>query len=282
MSNRLPLLAVLGLILGLLLPVATDADDLAVLSESQKSWLQNKGVLKLGYSDYPPYGFINEEGEADGILIDIWKLLKKKLSGRDYKFDFQPIVKPFYDQLKGLEEGQFDSLSGIFPLEDRKEKFDFTREITELPVQTRVYASVNYKNLDNLKTVADLKGLKVGVVKGDSSHVFAQEQRLRSIAYDSYLETIMALSGELGEGEGKKSATNEVDVIILDQPVVDWYRNKFLWREKIKDTSIKIDQRNLALPVKKGNIELRDILDIGISQITQEEWDKLRKKYGWK
>ncbi len=278
MLKGLPLIVLFGLLLGLLHPGVAGADGAGALSESQKKWLKSKGVLKLGYSDYPPYGFINDKGEPDGILFDVWKLLKKKLSGPDHKFDFQPFVKPFYIQLKDLGNGEFDSLTGIFPLASRKDKFDFTNELTYLPIQTRVYyTSPEYRNL---KTIADLKGLKVGVVKGDSSHNFAQHHRLRFVAYSSYLETIMALSGELAEDEGRKTDKKEVDIIILDQPVVDWYREKFGWKEKIK-SSIKIDQRNLALPVRKGNIELRDILDIGISLISKEEWNKLRDDYGW-
>lgn len=172
------------------------------LTAAERAWLEKKGVLNIGvFEDYPPFGFLDETKRPVGMSIDYWNLLAQKLK---LKVKFHPTV--FDKQLKGLEGGQFDSLSGIFPLPERQKVFDFTKSF--YAINTNLFISPGLGNITSLK---DLPPVPVGVVQGDSSQEVAKKAGLEMKVFSTYSETVMAL------------ANGKVKAIILDAPVVAYY-----------------------------------------------------------
>ena len=228
------------------------------LTQSERAWLKKKGVLNIGvFDDYPPFGFVDNNGQPKGMSIDYWNLLARKLN---LKVKFQPAV--FDQQLKGLESGKFDSLAGIFPLPERQKNFDFTKSY--YVINTNLFTSPGLGEVTSLK---NLPPLPVGVVEGDSSQVLAQKARLKTEVFKSYLETVMAL------------ANGKVKAIILDEPVVAYYIKAKGLEGKIRKVPQPLSQGWMTLPVKGGNIILLNILNKGISLISPQEWREIEVKW---
>ena len=247
---------VLTILLGLACILSSCTQD--PLTPAQRAWLTQKGTIQVGvFDNYPTFGFLNAAGQPAGLSIDFWNLIAAKLN---FKVQFHPAI--FDNQLQGLENGQFDSLAGIFPLPVRGAKFDFSALFYLIP--TSIYVAPDQSGV---KTLADLKGLKVGVVESDSSQDLAEEAHLEPVLFSTYLETVMAL------------ADGKVQAIILDSPVVHYFVEKNGLQDKIHRVESPVARSSMILPVKHGNAMLLGILNRGLSLITQEERQKIEKKW---
>ena len=232
------------------------ASDL--LTKKEKDWLDQHKEIQVGaFNDYPPFGFVDASGQAQGMSVDFWNLMAKKLG---VKVKFHPTA--FAQQIEGLKSGRYDSLAGIFPLDERKKFFAFTREYTV--INTNIYVRPGYAGLKGLK---DLKGLTVGGVEGDSGKVIAENAGLKTKSFNSYLDAVQALGRE------------EIDAIIMDELVVNHYAVQNKMEDKIKKVGQPVDQGKMTLPVAKENTMLLGILNKGISLVTSEEWLKIRQKW---
>jgi polar amino acid transport system substrate-binding protein len=250
------LVCILLILVMLFLVSHSMANDL--LSKGQRDWLDRHKEIQVGaFNDYPPFGFVDASGQAQGMSIDFWNIMAQKLS---FKVKFHPTA--FAQQLEGLKSGRFDSLAGIFPVEERKKFFNFTREYTI--IATNIYVRPKYASLKGLK---DLKGLKVGGVEGDSGKVIAEKAGLKPKGFTSYLSTVQALGRE------------EIDAIIMDELVVNHYVVQNKLEDKIKKIGQPVDQGKMTLPVAKENTMLLGILNKGVSQVSYEEWLKIRQKW---
>ncbi len=232
------------------------ANDL--LTKEQRDWLNRHGEVRVGaFNDYPPFGFVDASGQARGMSIDFWNLMASKVG---FRVKFHPTA--FAKQLEELKKGNFDSLAGIFPLEERKQSFDFTKEYTV--IATNIYVRPKFAGLKGLN---DLKGLKVGGVDGDSGKVIAEKADLKPKSFISYPDAVRALGRQ------------EIDAIIMDELVVDYYAAKDNLKNRIKKIGEPVDQGKMTLPVGKGNAVLLGILNKGVSLVSSEEWLKIRQKW---
>jgi ABC-type amino acid transport substrate-binding protein len=228
------------------------------LTPAQRSWLVQKGTLHIGvFNNYPKFGFLNESGQPVGLSIDFWKLLAAKLN---FKVQFHPAS--IDNQLKGLEDGRFDSLAGIFRLPERRAQIDFSEPF--YTIATCIYVA---PGRTGIKELADLKGLKVGVVEGDSSQDLAKAAHLAPTLFITYNETVMAL------------AKGKVQAIILDCPVVEYFIRRNCLQDKICQVEPIVARSQMTLPVKHGNAMLLGILNRGLSLITPEERHEIEKKW---
>jgi cystine transport system substrate-binding protein len=228
------------------------------LTPAQRAWLAQKGTINIGvFNNYPKFGFLNGAGQPVGLSIDYWNLLAAKLH---FKVQFHPAS--IDNQLKGLENGRFDSLAGIFPLPDRRAQIDFSEPF--YTITTCIYVAPGRTGIKNLE---DLKGLKVGVVEGDSSQDLAKRAHLTPTLFITYNETVMAL------------AKGKVQAIILDCPVVEYFIRKDSLQDKICQVEPTVARSQMTLPVKHGNAMLLGILNRGLSLITPEERQKIEKKW---
>jgi ABC-type amino acid transport substrate-binding protein len=247
---------VLTVLLGLAFSLPSCTVD--PLTPAQRAWLAQKGTIHIGaFNNYPKFGFLNEAGQPVGLSIDYWNLLAAKLN---FKVKFHPAS--FDNQLKGLENGRFDSLAGIFLLPARRAQFDFSKPF--YTITTCIYVA---PHRTGVKKLADLKGLKVGVVEGDSGQDLAKGAHLAPTSFITYGETVMALD------KGK------VQAIILDCPVVDYFIRKNSLQDKICRVEPPVARSQMTLPVKHGNAMLLGILNRGLSLITPEERHQIEKKW---
>jgi ABC-type amino acid transport substrate-binding protein len=249
-----------AIILTVLLVLAFSLPSCTVdpLTPAQRAWLARKGTLNIGvFKNYPTFGFLNEAGHPVGLSIDYWNLLAAKLH---FKVQFHPAS--IDNQLKGLENGRFDSLAGIFPLPDRRAQIDFSEPFCT--INTCIYVAPDRTGVKNL---ADLKELKVGVVEGDSGQGLAKRAHLTPTLFITYGETVMAL------------AKGRVQAIILDCPVVDYFIRKNSLQDKIRRIELPVARSQMTLPVKHGNAMLLGILNRGLSLITPEERRQIEKKW---
>ncbi len=78
-------------------------------------------TMRVGITQVPPFVMTNEEGEWEGISIDLWRTIAEELE-QEYEF-----VELSFDQLlQSLESGNVDVAVGALTMTaDRESRFDF-------------------------------------------------------------------------------------------------------------------------------------------------------------
>ena len=241
-------------------PASSPASGSTLTAEEQ-AWLAETKELAVGaFNDYPPFSFVADEGgEPAGIAIDYWTLLGERLG---VEIAFSPTS--FSNQLDWLKQGKVDSLTGIFPLEERKQWFAFTQPW--MAIDTRIFVDAGNKDattLDELKA----KGLTVAVVKDDSGQSIADDAGLKTLVVEGYNQAVEAVG------------TGDAQAAILDEPVGVFYAKEFGYDGEVMAVGDPVASGMMTLPVNKENTMLLGILEKGIGMIGDSEFEGIQEKY---
>ena len=132
------------------------------LSTEEKQWLSDTKEVKVGlFPYYPPYQFINEQGEIDGVFIDYLNELESKIG---YKFK-RVQYKDWLELIEDSKSSNLDIVLEIQKTESREEYLNFYAELFK-----SAQVIVTKKELSNINSIKDLIGLKVVVPKEYSIH----------------------------------------------------------------------------------------------------------------
>lgn len=128
---------------------STSSDD--VLARIQQS-----GELNIGVSGaWPPYQFVNDKGELEGIEISITKAIAKDLG---VKAVFHKA--PWDSLIAGLEANRYDIVvHNLVVTPERAKKFDYSTPYANDPGKVAVLESVPGTTIDDVKG----KNITVGI-----------------------------------------------------------------------------------------------------------------------
>jgi putative amino-acid transport system substrate-binding protein/putative amino-acid transport system permease protein len=138
-------------------------------------------VIKIGMSGgYYPYTFKNKENNIDGFEVDVWKEIGKRAG---YKPEF--VTASFSGLFGMLDAGKVDTIANEITITDkRKEKYLFPDAYVYSGAQIMVK-----KGNDSIKTLADLKGKKIGVSLGSNYEQIVKDNdksnEIKVVTYDN-------------------------------------------------------------------------------------------------
>lgn len=123
-------------------------------------------VTSASEIDYPPFCFVNAEGQADGFSVELMRAALATM-GRKVTFRTGP-----WPEVRGwLEQGQVQALPLVGRTPEREDLFDFT-----FPYMTLHGAIVVRKGTRGIWDVKDLKGKTVAVMKGDNAEEYLRRE----------------------------------------------------------------------------------------------------------
>lgn len=207
--------------------------------------------VKLAYCDYRPFYFKGASGEARGIVVDFWKLWSDK-TGIPVEYLFASSWK---ESVAMIENGLADINPAIFYTPEREKFLDFT-----LPLFDAFIYIFYHIDIEPPKKIADIKDLRVGVVKDDYSDQFLKKSKIKLIQYyDNYENLVKAGIG------------NEIDAFLMSKPVATAYLAKHNGLKVIYNTDIPVYKNSFLGGIKKGRQDFLDRINRGISAISREE-----------
>ena len=116
-------------------------------------------TIKVGsMAKYPPYNFTNLQGEYTGIDVAI---IESVLSELAIKVIHVPT--PWKRAIQNFEGGQTDMLFQLSPSEERFKKWNMVGPFRE---NNRAYFVLHDSKIKDIKSIEELRGLKVGIVLG--------------------------------------------------------------------------------------------------------------------
>ena len=211
---------------------------------------------------YAPFESQNEKGEIVGFDIDVVKAAAAK-AGIEVKF----VNTPWEGIFNNLAQGDRDLVASAVTITDeRKQTMDFSTPYFDAQQLIAVPAKSKITKFD------DLKKLKVGVQTGTTGDETVSKALGKTNTNIKRFESTPLALKELEAGG--------VDAVVADNGVVINYVNnnaggKF---KTVTDSAFAPEQYGLAL--KKGNTELKTLLDKGLAAIkTDGTYDKIYAGY---
>ena len=207
-----------------------------------------------------PYHFINESGEADGMLVELWQLWAKKQA---VAVEFVPLSSQ--KAIQQTQSGEVDIYAGLFQNAEVESQLDlseaFFRQNSHLFL---------HRSIANIKSILQLTPYAIGVFDG-SSHEFTLKQKYPNLTVKSFSDRNAlyqaALAGEILIMAGvEKISKNYTDFELLSQQYPAFAR-------------ISYENRNYSAAVARGNESLLNFIQQGMEKISQQEKTAIKSKW---
>ncbi|SDL03993.1 Signal transduction histidine kinase [Salinimicrobium catena] len=146
--------------------------------------------LRVGVYNNPPKIFVNEEGKADGIFIDLLEVIAER---EDFELEY---ATGDWNELKQmLSEDRIDLLPDVAYSRER----DSLYNLNTVPVLSSWLEAYTLKNAE-IRSLADFKNRRIGVLKGSVQEEFFDEFAIKNlkldfkkVTYDDYPSSIEGL-----------------------------------------------------------------------------------------
>ena len=208
-------------------------------------------------NNYPPYIFLDEQGNAQGILVDQWSLWEKRTG---VKVELSAI--PWEDALSGMEAGKFDVIDTIFYTDERAQIYDFTDAYARIDVPIFFH-----NNISGIADAGDLRGFRVAVKSGDADAEYLTDAGITDLVYyNSYEEIIQA------------AERKEETIFVIDQPPGLYFLYKYGLQNQF-NYSAPLFSGEFHRAVKKGDPALLDLVASGFASISKSEYQAIDNRW---
>ncbi|MCY1153047.1 MAG: transporter substrate-binding domain-containing protein [Sphaerochaetaceae bacterium] len=221
--------------------------------------VERKGEMTFAMTGgYPPFNFINDEGELDGFDIDIANALANEMG-----VEAVGITTAWDGIIGGLLSNRFDTIIGSMAITpQREEKVNFTNPYYYDGAQ---FFTTSGKNI---KSITELKEGKVGVVTGTTYHNALEEMdNIKDIMqFESDVDNIMALE------QGR------IDGLVTGRFVGLQAPKKF--NVDLVAAGSMLYSENIGIAVRKEDKELLEALNNALSAIVEDgTYQKISNKW---
>jgi len=227
------------------------------------SWCQEQRekIVVGGGTHFLPMIFLDREGQAMGMHIDLWRLWSEK-TGIPVEFR----LMDWSETLPALLRGDVDVVNGMSFTEERAQVLDFTDPFDHLAVYIYFHEDMGF-----ITGLEDLIASPVGVLQGSDSEALIEQTapKVKCVPYINHEEMIRAaVSGKLRFFVGEEP--------LVPYCFVQHYRGRPIPFKRAKEPLFSSD---LRMAVKKGNVELLDMITQGFGLISEKESHEIRDRW---
>jgi ABC-type amino acid transport substrate-binding protein len=218
--------------------------------------LHSRTIRVATQKDYYPYSTVDSFGIYEGFLIDWWELWADK-AGVDLEF----IPGSTMECIDLVLEGKADVVSGLFFEEDGNEELEYSESIFSL--NTTLFLKNGY----NPKSIYEIDR-PIGIIKNELAHqnLVAKYPDLTLKYFESFADLQRTVQNR------------EVDGFIYDFPYPLFGEQVYSGAEGYSEYLV-IRSDKIRPGVKKGNIEILNLLLTNSAKISNDELMVLIKNY---
>lgn len=224
----------------------------------------HKKVLKTIIVDnYHPYTFVNQNGDPDGFSVDLIKAVTQEMGLElDIDVDSWDLAR------NALKDGDIDVLPMMAYSKERDQVFDFS-----VPHTIAYDAFFTRKDASKIRSLDDLRGKKIIVMKGDQAHDYLLSVGLigpeQLILTDSLPDSLRLLSS----GKGDTALMPKLVGLIVA-------KNMKLNNLQLSPIVLDAYNRPFSFAVVEGNQSLLERLSQGLSIIkTSNQYSNIYTKW---
>lgn len=215
--------------------------------------LQAKGTMIVGIDDqFPPMGFVGDDGEITGFDVELSKLVAEKLG-------VEAMIQPIDWSAKEMElnGGNIDVVwNGYTITAERIKKVEFSKPYLNNEQVLVVAADSPYQ------TKADLEGKAVGAqVESAGLDALKSDPELSaSVAdipeYDDYLMALLDLD------------TSRLDAVAIDKILIGYTMSQEPGKYRVLDESLSDEYYGIGCA--KGAVALREAIDKALDELYED------------
>ena len=228
--------------------------------EEMKYLKDKKSIVFTGQLNYAPFEFKETTGDYKGMMVELLQWISVEYG---FNLSFEP--DSFAEAQALVLSGKVDGITSLFYSEKRKEKFDFSDVVFEVPASIFVL-----KDRYDIQSLHSLSGKKIAIQKGDYAVEFLNQNNIKADIL--YVEDFYMAIDKLIE--------SEVDAVIGDEQVVWYHIYKQNYQDKLKKVGEPLYIGENCFAIKKGNNLLLSILNKGINRARKKEiLDQIEQKW---
>jgi len=197
---------------------------------------------------YPPYSFLDENGQAAGFNVDLTRAIAEAMD-----MDVEIRIGPWGDIRQALEAGEIDAIAGMYYSDARDRLVDFS------PPYTVVHHAIFVRDdAPAIETEEDLLGKNIIVMRGDIMHDYVLKKELSEnpVLTNTQAEALKLLAS--GKGDC---------ALIARLPGIHW--TKELGLDNVVTTGPLLRPSDYSFAVTEGNTELLARLTEGLATIKE-------------
>lgn len=221
-----------------------------------ESALAERTIVCATSVDIPPMEFVDAEGNAAGYAIDLFRAVGR-IAG--FKAEFKTVKRD--EIVAGLQSGQYDAICSSVLLDEEARKamdistpYHLARKVLVVNEATRIHSSTSMQGA----IIGVPPGIGAGNLPGARITIY---RNIAKAMEDLYV--------------------NRLDGVICDNTVAAYFAS-VTYQNRLKVTGYlgQGDRVSYAVAVKKGDKEVLDLLNRGISTVRARDIDKeLRMKW---
>jgi two-component system sensor histidine kinase EvgS len=231
------------------------------LTNEQQQWLNNHSTIRLGVdSNWPPYEFVNQSGQLQGISADILSLVEQRL-GIQFKVIWQHSWAEILEKAKNHD---IDMLSSIRQTPNREHYLKFTE-----PFFTPLVAIYTRKDNTDISSLDDLKNKTVVIEDQYILHerLTREYPEIKLLPVTTTLDALKALS------------YGKADAYIGDQGPANWIAEQNAINNLKPKPETMLGKLPLRLAVRKDWPVFQSILNLVLADISSAELSAIRRKW---
>ncbi len=254
--------------LSLILSIGVFAGCSKSSSESTIASIEDRGTIRIGvFSDKPPFGYVDANGDNQGFDVYIAKRFAKDLLGDESKVEF--VLVEAASRVEFLESNKVDIILANFTVtEERKQRVDFANPYM------KVALGIVSPTGEVITSVDDLQGKTLIVNKGTTAETYFAKNHpeIELLKFDQNTEAFQALK------DGRGAALAHDNTLLFA-----WARENTGYEVGVSTLG---DLDAIAPAVKKGNDELRNWINDQLTELAKEQFiheayeQTLRPVYG--
>ena len=224
----------------------------------------HKKVLKTIIVDnYSPYTFVNQNGDPDGFSVDLIKAVAEEM-GLALKIH----VDTWDPARNALKDGHIDVLPMMAYSKERDEQFDFS-----VPHTIAYDAFFTRKDAGKIRSLDDLRGKKIIVMKGDQAHDYLLSTGTIGPEQLIFINSLPDALRLLSSGKGDAALMPKLVGLIV-------VKNLKLSNLELSPIVIEAYNRPFSFAVTEGNQPLLERLSQGLSIVkTSDQYSNIYKKW---
>ncbi|MEW5825565.1 MAG: transporter substrate-binding domain-containing protein [Candidatus Bipolaricaulota bacterium] len=147
----------------------------------------NRAILIGGDFDYPPFEYLNADGQPAGYNIDLVRAVAQAVG-----LDIQIRLGPWAEMVQALEDGEVDALAGMYYSPERDQRFDFS----QAHIVNHCVAVMRAGEGPPPSSAEALKGRRIVVEAGDIMERYALDHGLSDslVTVETQAEALQAVA----------------------------------------------------------------------------------------
>lgn len=237
----------------------TQKNNQSLFTLAELEWIKNNPTVKVGVDvNWPPFEYMNDKGEYQGIASDYLKILSIYTG-----LKFELNSNDWYSVISQIKDKKLDMLACVAKTQDREKYLNYTIPFLTIDVVVIAKKELKITNFD------EIKNYTVAVQKGNFVHenIMKKYPNIKFIFASSNKEAFDLVS------------YGKADIFIGNMPVFSYFVEKELYTNIEVKFKADFDKIDLSVAVVKENETLFNIIHKVMPLIIEKEKEKINKKW---